>query len=271
VSGTSFSDTALAPSTTHTYTVVAFDAAGNQSAPSATASATTQPAPDTQPPTAPTNLAATAVSASQINLAWTASTDDVGVAGYNVFRDGDATPIATVSGTSFSDTALAPSTTHSYIVVAFDAAGNQSPPSNAASATTQPPPAPVALLNPASLNFGSVKRGVTSAPQRVTVTNTGTATLTIASITLGGANPGDFAIAARTCGATLAPTASCTVDVTPFARGGKRRVAAQAPDRDLTPDATATPVGQFLPATEALFVDHVTSKLTSDCLVERRE
>jgi hypothetical protein len=61
------------------------------------------------------------------------------------------------------------------------------------------------------------------------------------------------------------------VKIGPFARGGKRRVAAQAPDRDLTPDATATPVGLFLPATEALFVDHVTSKVTSDCLVERRE
>jgi chitodextrinase len=88
-----------------------------------TASFTVIP-PDTQPPTVPTNLTATAVSASQITLAWTASTDNVGVAGYNVFRDGGATPIATLTGTSFSDTGLAPRTTHTYTVVAFDAAGN---------------------------------------------------------------------------------------------------------------------------------------------------
>jgi chitodextrinase len=148
VTGTFFADAGLAPTTTHTYTVVAFDAAGNQSPPSATASATTM---DTQPPTAPTNLTATAVSASQVTLAWTASTDNVGVAGYHVFRDGDTTPITTVTGTSFSDTRLAPSTTHSYSIVAFDAAGNQSPPSATASATTQaaadtqPPTAPTNL------------------------------------------------------------------------------------------------------------------------------
>src|SRR5205085_1226200 len=137
LTGTTFSDAGLAPSTTHSYTVVAFDAAGNQSPPSATASATTQAAADTQPPTVPTNLTATAASASQITLAWTASTDNVGVAAYDVFRDGGATPIATVAGTTFSDAGLAPSTTHSYTVVAFDAAGNQSPPSATASATTQ--------------------------------------------------------------------------------------------------------------------------------------
>jgi hypothetical protein len=48
----------------------------------------------------------------------------------------------------------------------------------------------------------------------VTLTNTGTAVLTIARIAIAGANPGDFAIAATTCGATLAPATSCTVDVT---------------------------------------------------------
>jgi chitodextrinase len=218
VTVTSFSDVGLAPSTTHTYTVVAFDAAGNQSAPSATAFATT-PA-DTTPPTAPTNLKGTAVSTSQINLTWTAATDNVGVAGYHVFRDGGATPIAAVIGTSFSDTGLATGSTHTYTVSAFDAAGNESAQSAAASATTQ---APVARLSPASLTFGTVARGVTSAAQGVTLTNSGTAVLTIASIAIGGANPTDFVIAAKTCGATLAPAASCTVNVAfrPTARNAR--------------------------------------------------
>jgi Abnormal spindle-like microcephaly-assoc'd, ASPM-SPD-2-Hydin/Chitobiase/beta-hexosaminidase C-terminal domain len=77
-----------------------------------------------------------------------------------------------------------------------------------------PPTTSVAQLSPANLDFGSVKRPATSAAQRVTLTNTGTAALTIARIAIAGANPGDFAIAATTCGATLAPAASCTVDVT---------------------------------------------------------
>ena len=64
----------------------AVDAAGNLSAYSAIATATTPAAPDTTPPSAPTGLGATAVSTSQIDLAWTASTDNVGVTGYRVER-----------------------------------------------------------------------------------------------------------------------------------------------------------------------------------------
>src|SRR3989440_5465096 len=86
-----------------------------------------------------------------------------------------------------------------------------------------PPTPSVVQLTPASLTFGSVTRRTTSAAQRVTLTNTGTAVLTITSTAIGGANPGDFAIAAKTCGATVAPAASCTVDVTftPQARGAR--------------------------------------------------
>jgi secreted trypsin-like serine protease len=111
---------------------------------------------------------------------------------------------------------LAAGSTHSYTVLAFDAAGNQSALSNAASATTQTASAAVAqlTLSPSSLDFGSVKRPATSTPQPVTLTNAGSADLTIASITIAGTNPGDFAIAANSCGATLAHGASCTVDVT---------------------------------------------------------
>ncbi|TJY38259.1 fibronectin type III domain-containing protein [Cohnella pontilimi] len=90
---------------------------------------------DTQAPSAPANLAATAVSASQINLTWTASTDNVGVTGYDVYRNGSLAGSAT--STSYSDTGLAASTTYSYTVKARDAAGNVSAASNTASATTQ--------------------------------------------------------------------------------------------------------------------------------------
>jgi glucose/arabinose dehydrogenase/chitodextrinase len=92
---------------------------------------------DATPPSAPTGLAATAASTSQINLSWTAATDNVGVTGYRVLRDG--TEIATVTGTTYQDTGLAASTTYTYTVRAFDAAGNLSSPSASASATTLSP------------------------------------------------------------------------------------------------------------------------------------
>jgi len=100
---------------------------------------------DTTPPTVPTNLVATAVSSSQINLSWSASTDPVirgrttsGLAGYKVYRG--LTQIATVTSTSFSDFGLSASTTYNYQVSAYDNAGNNSAQSNSANATTNPAP-----------------------------------------------------------------------------------------------------------------------------------
>jgi len=63
--------------------------------------------------------------------------------------------------------------------------------------------------------------------------------------------------------------AKATVKVGPFARGGKSRVETKAADHDFQPTATVTPVGIFLPASDELFLYGVTSKVTSDCLVDR--
>ncbi len=63
--------------------------------------------------------------------------------------------------------------------------------------------------------------------------------------------------------------AKATVKVGPFSRGGKSRVRVQAADHDFQPEATVTPVGIFLPASDELFIYQVTSKVTSDCLVDR--
>ncbi|WP_407660131.1 discoidin domain-containing protein [Hyalangium gracile] len=93
-------------------------------------------AADTQAPSTPASLTATAVSSSQINLSWGASTDNVGVAGYNVYRGG--TLVGAPGSNSYSDTGLTASTVYSYTVRARDAAGNLSANSNSASATTQP-------------------------------------------------------------------------------------------------------------------------------------
>ena len=89
---------------------------------------------DGEPPGVPGDLTAAAVSENQIDLTWAPSSDNVGVAGYNVFRDG--TQVGTSEATAFSDTGLQPSITYTYQVQAVDAAENESDLSAAVSATT---------------------------------------------------------------------------------------------------------------------------------------
>ena len=96
---------------------------------------------DTTPPSAPTNLTATAVSSAQINLSWTASTDNVAVTGYLLERCQGAgctsfAQIATPTGTTYNDTGRTANTSYSYRVRATDAVPNLSGYSNTASATT---------------------------------------------------------------------------------------------------------------------------------------
>lgn len=90
---------------------------------------------DTTPPTIPTGLTATALSSSQINLTWSASTDNVSVAGYKIYRG--ASLLATTATLAYSDSGISPSTQYCYTVSAFDAVGNESGPSIQQCATTQ--------------------------------------------------------------------------------------------------------------------------------------
>ncbi len=89
---------------------------------------------DTTAPSAPSGLTTTATTASSVSLSWTASTDNVGVTGYSVFRGG--TQVGTATGTSYTDTGLTASTSYNYTVKAFDAAGNLSAASSAHAAAT---------------------------------------------------------------------------------------------------------------------------------------
>src|SRR5205807_6630579 len=124
-------------------TVAARDAAGNISPNSASVSITIA---DTTPPTTPIGLTAAVSGSSGANLSWSASTDNVGVTGYIVRRNG--VQVATPVTTSFADTDLSAATTYSYTVAARDAAGNISPDSTSVSITTAnmtPPTTPIAL------------------------------------------------------------------------------------------------------------------------------
>ena len=93
---------------------------------------------DLAAPTTPPNLTANAVGQSEIDLAWGASSDNVAVTGYDIFRNGSGTPLATLgpSPRTYADTGLTAGTTYSYTVVAFDAAGNRSAAAGPATATT---------------------------------------------------------------------------------------------------------------------------------------
>ena len=131
---TAYQDNGLNAPATYVYAVQALDAAGNASGLSAAASATTQVAIDTTPPSTPTNLAANVVSTSQVNLSWSASTDNDVVANYRVYRN--SALLVVVATTSYQDTSLSASTMYSYNVDAVDATGNVSGLSAAANATT---------------------------------------------------------------------------------------------------------------------------------------
>ncbi|WP_195575193.1 fibronectin type III domain-containing protein [Paenibacillus sp. 1001270B_150601_E10] len=119
--------TNLTPDTTYVITVKAKDAKGNQSAASAPLTVKTDPANtggDQTAPTAPSNLQATAKTATSVSISWTASTDNVGVTGYTVSYGSNSiqstSTTATING-------LSPSTSYTFTVTAKDAAGNVSP------------------------------------------------------------------------------------------------------------------------------------------------
>jgi chitodextrinase len=145
VTGTTGIFSGLICNTNYTLAVDAYDAAGNHSA-KTTVMVSTTACPDTTPPSTPTGLAASNIGQTSLDLGWNASTDNVAVTGYDVYRGG--TKMATVTSTSSGQTGLACGTSYTFGVVAFDAAGNRSQQAplnvstSACSPTPPPPPSP---------------------------------------------------------------------------------------------------------------------------------
>ncbi len=102
---------------------------------------------ETSAPTTPASPTATNAGITTINLSWTASTDNVGVAGYQIYRGSALVKTLQGTGTTFSDVGLSPSTMYTYNIAAFDAAGNVSAQSTSASATTSAAPTPSPLVS----------------------------------------------------------------------------------------------------------------------------
>ena len=111
---------------------------------------------DTSAPSVPAGLSANAFSATTVNLSWVASTDNVGVTGYRIYRDG---VVVTTSPTNaYSDAGLTAATTYAYRVSALDAAGNESAQSDAVTVTTQAPPSDT---TPPSVSVSAPSAGTT--------------------------------------------------------------------------------------------------------------
>ena len=131
----------LTCNTNYTLAVDAVDAAGNRSG-KATVMVATTACPDSAAPSSPTGLAASNVTQTSLTLSWNASSDNVGVTGYDVYRNG--TKMASGTSTSSSQSGLACGSAYWFGVEAFDAGGNRSPrvSVNATTAACPPPPAP---------------------------------------------------------------------------------------------------------------------------------
>ena len=134
VTGTSASITGLSCGTSYGFTVSAKDAAGNESAASSTETITTSSCPDTEAPTVPSSLVSSNITQTRVDLSWNASTDNVEVTEYNVYKDG--TLESTVTGTSASITGLSCATSYGFTVTAKDASGNESTASSTETITT---------------------------------------------------------------------------------------------------------------------------------------
>jgi WD40 repeat protein len=152
-----YSWTAPGTSTTVTIRSRAVDDNGNLEIPGTGATVNVGSGSDTTLPTAPSNLVATSISTTQINLAWGASSDNIGVTGYRVERCQGAgcsnfVQIAAPAATSFGDFGLIPGTTYQYRVRATDAASNLSAYSAVANATTQPDTTPPTVTVTSPLN-----------------------------------------------------------------------------------------------------------------------
>mgnify|MGYP001600805616 FL=1 len=214
---TSYMNTNLSAATTYTYAVKAYDAAENFSTMSAPVSATTPAPPDTQAPSTPSGLTATTVSASQIDLSWNATSDNIGVIEYHIYRcqGTSCTPsaqIATSSTTTLRNAGLSANTSYRYRVRALDAANNISSYSNVVTGTTQ--------ATPSVFNFSLSNDGVKTVTQGGSATSTITATLVsgtaqTVSFTAGGFPSGTSPVFSSssctpTCSTALAITAYTT-------------------------------------------------------------
>ncbi len=201
-SSTSYTVSGLACGTSYAFAVDAVDAAGNRSA-KANLSASTSACPDTQAPSTPSGLAATSSTGTSVSLAWNASTDNVGVAGYGTYNAGTLAG----SGSSTSDTVsgLSCGTSYAFAVDAVDAAGNRSAKANLSASTsacpdTQAPSTPGGLAATSSTGT-SVSLAWNASTDNVGVSGYGTYK---AGVLAGSGSSTSYTVSGLACGTSYA-------------------------------------------------------------------
>ena len=159
VTGTEYALSELTEATGYTVRVTAVDAAGNESGRSTAATFTTLTTVDTEAPSVPTNVSVTDVTQTGAKVTWSASTDNVGVAGYNVYVNEAKVNEELVAGTEFALTDLTEATEYTVRVSAVDAAGNESARSEATTFTTleSEKPAPEKPAAPTNVKISEIK------------------------------------------------------------------------------------------------------------------
>lgn len=184
-------DTNQVTNASHSISVKAYDAAGNTG--SDVRTVTVKNGGDTQAPSVPANLSATATAANKVTLSWNASTDNTAVTGYTIMRNGQ--PLTTVNAVTYVDSTVVPNTSYTYQLKAYDAAGNSSAATTAVSVKTpqapdaQAPSIPQGLIattkstSQIDLSWGSSTDNVAVAAYDIYRSSTGGATTKIGSST----------------------------------------------------------------------------------------
>ena len=225
---TSYGYTGLTCGTAYVLGVAAVDAAGNVSA-TATTNLTTAACPDTSAPSTPTGLAASAVGQTSATLSWTASSDNVAVTGYRVFRAG--TQVGTTSSTTFTVTGLTCATTYTLGVAALDAAGNVSATATT-SATTPACPDTSAPSTPAGLATSAVTQTAATLSWSASTDNVGVTGYRVfrSGTQVGTPTTTSFAFSGLTCG-TSYTLGVAAVDAAGTCRRPRRRASRPSPAR----------------------------------------
>ena len=217
---TTASFTGLTCGTSYTLAVDAYDAAGNRSAKSSiTASTSACPPPaDTQAPTIPSGLAATAATTGSITIGWSASTDNVGVTGYGLYRNGTST--GSTASTSAVFSGLTCGTAYTLAVDAYDAAGNRSAKASITASTSAcPPPADTqAPTAPGGLHATGVTGTSATVAWTASTDNVGVTGYTVynGGATAGNTTSTSYTVPGLTCGT------SYTVAVDAYDAAGNR-------------------------------------------------
>jgi chitodextrinase len=220
---TSYTVAGLSCGASYSIAVDAYDAAGNRSGQSSIAASTSacppppiDPPPDTTAPTVPLGATVTSAAASTISLNWTASTDNVAVAGYGLYRDGAAA--GSVSAPSATFSGLACGRSYQLAVDAYDASGNRSARSSAVVSSTAPcpdttPPSIPLALTATGVTESTVGLGWTASTDNVGVAGYG---IYLAGVRIGSTSSPGYTFASLTCGSTY------TVGVDAYDAAGSR-------------------------------------------------